>query len=88
MLEDLDQDLNDQGTSLVFAELKDPVRRKIERYGLDHSFEPEHFFPTLEAAVAAFREQTGADWVGPGETADRTGAAAAADELATRPPAT
>jgi high affinity sulfate transporter 1 len=88
MLEDLDQDLNDHGTSLVFAELKDPVRRKIERYGLDHSFEPGHFFPTLEAAVAAFREQTGADWVGPGETAGRAGAAAVADELATRPPAT
>ncbi len=64
------------------------MRRKIERYGLDHSFEPGHFFPTLEAAVAAFREETGADWAGPGETAGRTGATAVTDELATRPPAT
>jgi high affinity sulfate transporter 1 len=88
MLEDLDQDLNDHGTSLVFAELKDPVRRKIERYGLDHTFEPAHFFPTLEAAVAAFQEETGADWVGPGETGDRAGATAVTDEFATRPPAT
>jgi high affinity sulfate transporter 1 len=84
MLEDLDQDLDDQGTSLVFAELKDPVRRKIERYGLDHSFEPGHFFPTLDAAVAAFQAETGADWVGPGETGTP---AVVPDEL-TRPPAT
>ncbi len=34
MLEELDEALNAQGISLVFAELKDPVRRKIERYGL------------------------------------------------------
>jgi MFS superfamily sulfate permease-like transporter len=89
MLEDLDRDLNDQGTSLVFAELKDPVRRKIERYGLDHSFEPDHFFPTLEAAVAAYRAQTGAEWVRPGDgTTGSAGATAVADELATRPPAT
>jgi len=89
MLEDLDRDLNDQGTSLVFAELKDPVRRKIERYGLDHSFEPDHFFPTLEAAVAAYRAQTGAEWVRPGDgTTGSADPTAVADELATRPPAT
>jgi MFS superfamily sulfate permease-like transporter len=34
VLEELDEALNAQGISLVFAELKDPVRRKIERYGL------------------------------------------------------
>ena len=87
MLEDLDQDLNDHGTSLVFAELKDPVRRKIERYGLDHSFEPGHFFPTIEAAVTAFRAETGAEWVGPDETAGPGEATVVPDEL-TRPPAT
>ena len=87
MLEDLDQDLNDHGTSLVFAELKDPVRRKIERYGLDHSFEPGHFFPTIEAAVAAFQAETGAEWVGPDETAGPGEVTVVPDEL-TRPPAT
>ena len=87
MLEDLDQDLNDHGTSLVFAELKDPVRRKIERYGLDHSFEPGHFFPTIEAAVTAFRAETGAEWVGPDETAGLGEVTVVPDEL-TRPPAT
>lgn len=87
MLEDLDRDLNDHGTSLVFAELKDPVRRKIERYGLDHSFEPGHFFPTIEAAVAAFQAETGAEWVGPDETAGPGEVTVVPDEL-TRPPAT
>ena len=64
VLEDLDEALNAQGISLVFAELKDPVRRKIERYGLTRTIDPRHFFPTIGAAVAAFREQTGAEWAG------------------------
>ena len=62
MLEDLDEALNAQGISLVFAELKDPVRQKIERYELTRTIDPAHFFPTIGAATAAFREQTGADW--------------------------
>jgi MFS superfamily sulfate permease-like transporter len=69
MLEELDEALNDQGISLVFAELKDPVRRKIERYGLTRTISPQHFFPTIESAVAAFRQQTGADWAATGQTA-------------------
>ena len=62
MLEDLDEALNAKGISLVFAELKDPVREKIERYELTRTIDPAHFFPTVDAAVAAFREQFGADW--------------------------
>jgi high affinity sulfate transporter 1 len=62
MLEDLDEALNAQGISLVFAELKDPVRQKIERYELTRTIDPAHFFPTVGAAVTAFREQFGADW--------------------------
>ena len=62
VLEDLDEALNAQGISLVFAELKDPVREKIERYGLTRTIDPRHFFPTIEAAVAAFQEETGARW--------------------------
>ena len=62
MLTDLDEGLNAGGTSLVFAEVKDPVRRKIERYQLTRTIDPQHFFPTLEAAVEAFRAETGARW--------------------------
>ena len=61
MLEDLDEALNARGISLVFAEMKDPVREKIERYELTRTIDPEHFFPTMGAAVAAFQDQFGAD---------------------------
>jgi high affinity sulfate transporter 1 len=65
MLFELVSELEQRGTSLVFAELKDPVRRKIDRYGLSQEIEAHHFFPTLGAAVEAFRAKTGADWVNP-----------------------
>jgi high affinity sulfate transporter 1 len=71
VLDDLDEELNARGISLVFAELKDPVRSKIERYGLTRTIDPGHFFPTIGAAVKAFREETGAEWPaaagGPGD---------------------
>ena len=59
VLQSLDERINAVGVSLVFAEMKDPVRRKIERYDLTKTIDPRHFFPTLEAAVAAFRAETG-----------------------------
>jgi MFS superfamily sulfate permease-like transporter len=62
VLEELDKELKAQGISLVFAELKDPVRRKIERYGLASTIESRDFYPTVGTAVAAFRAQTGARW--------------------------
>ena len=67
MLADLDEELNAKGTSLVFAELKDPVREKLERYELIGPLEPAHFFPTLDAAIEAFRQQSGASWTPPTE---------------------
>jgi MFS superfamily sulfate permease-like transporter len=62
MLEDLDEWLNQRGVSLVFAELKDPVRAKIERYELTRTIDPAHFFPTIDDAVTAYTEQFGAEW--------------------------
>ena len=62
MLTELDEALNAEGISLVFAELKDPVRRKIERYGLTRTIDPQHFFPTIDAAIATFRDETGTQW--------------------------
>jgi high affinity sulfate transporter 1 len=73
VLEELDEALNAQGVSLVFAELKDPVRDKIERYGLTRTIDPRHFFPTIESAVAAFRQQTGAEWAADGQPTADTG---------------
>lgn len=65
MLEELDEELNADGISLVFAELKTPVREKIDAYELTRTIDPEHFFPTLHDAVAAFRARTDAHWEPP-----------------------
>ena len=62
MLQELDLWLNARGVSLVFAEMKDPVRAKIERYELTATIDPAHFFPTLDEAVAAYVRETGATW--------------------------
>ncbi len=62
MLEDLDTELHDQGTRLVFAELKDAVRQKMESYELSGALPPDRFFPTIRVAVEAFEAQTGGQW--------------------------
>src|SRR6266496_3464604 len=68
MLADLDEELNANDTSLVFAELKDPVRTKLESYELIGPLNPDHFFPTLDAAIDTFCQQTGAHWTPPKQT--------------------
>jgi hypothetical protein len=57
--------LNARDVSLVFAEMKDPVRAKIERYGLTRTIEPEHFLPTVDGAVAAYMRGAGVSWQDP-----------------------
>jgi len=65
MLEELDKELNARGISLVIAEMKDPVREKIERYELTQTINPEHFFPTITQAVKAYQRETGLEWQPP-----------------------
>jgi high affinity sulfate transporter 1 len=65
VLEELDLELNEKGISLVFAELKSPVREKIDRYRLTRTIDPNHFFSTIEDAVAAYQRQHGTDWSRP-----------------------
>ncbi len=67
VLTSLDEALNARGISLVFAELKDPVRAKIERYGLTRAIDPRHFFPTVGAAVRAFQAETATPLKSPSE---------------------
>ena len=62
MLQELDAWLNERHVSLVFAEMKDPVRAKIERYELSRTIDPAHFFPTVDGAVAEFVRETGVSW--------------------------
>jgi MFS superfamily sulfate permease-like transporter len=57
MLVDLDLELNAAGIHLVFAELKDSVKQKIERYGLLETIDQRHFYPTIEVAVEEFQRE-------------------------------
>ena len=57
MLIDLDLELNAEGIHLVFAELKDPTKEKIVRYGLLDTIDSRHFYPTIEVAIEAFHQE-------------------------------
>ena len=57
MLVDLDEELNAAGIHLILAELKDPVRDKIERYGLYDTIDRRHFYPTIEVAIQEFHQE-------------------------------
>src|SRR5262249_24985266 len=48
--------LNAKGIELCFAELKDPVKDKLKRFGLFTQLGESHFFPTIGAAVSRFLE--------------------------------
>ncbi len=72
MLDDLDVTLNKRGISLAFAELKDPVRAKLERYKLIGTLDPNHFFSTLDEAIETFIKETGAHWDQPGHEHETT----------------
>jgi len=48
---------------LCFAELKDPVKDKLKRFGLFSHIGEESFFPTIGAAVAGYLETHKVDWV-------------------------
>jgi len=67
---------------LIFAELKDSVREKIERYELTRTIDPDHFFPTIDAAVERYMDLSDATWKGP-EGGDRAGPDSAAEPART-----
>jgi high affinity sulfate transporter 1 len=62
MLEELVEKLDAKGVHLVFAELKDPARRKIETFGLEHVLGDDRFYPTITTATDACIRATGAEW--------------------------
>ena len=62
MLDELVDELEADGITLAFAELKDPVRAKIKRYGALAGVPPEHVFPTVGTAVTGYLKATGRSW--------------------------
>jgi len=73
MLVKLDEELNADGIHLAFAELKDPVRDKIERYSLYDTIDPNHFFPTIKTAVRAFRAEASGEPLSAGHDGGHSG---------------
>lgn len=57
------RELKTLGAELAFAEMKDPVRDRLERYGLQKQIGRDFFFPTLGVAVKAFLDRHGVAWV-------------------------
>ena len=63
ILRDLNEELEAAGIELAFAELKDPVRDRLRRYGIEAAVGIDRFFPTLGVAVATYIRETGVDWL-------------------------
>jgi high affinity sulfate transporter 1 len=60
---DLDDTLRAAGIKLSFAEMKDPVKDKLKRFGLFTRFGEQSFFATLGEAVSAYISIHQVDWV-------------------------
>lgn len=63
MLAELDETLHAAGIELCFAEMKDPVKDKLKRFGLFARFGEDAFFPTIDAAVGSYVATHPVDWV-------------------------
>ena len=57
ILVDPDEELNAVGKLLIFAELKDPVKDRIERYGLYDTIDIRHIYHTIDQAVEEFHKE-------------------------------
>ena len=58
----LDDDLQNAGIELCFAEMKDPVKDRLKQYGLFTKLGADLFFPTLGRAVDRYLETNRVDW--------------------------
>ena len=54
MLAELDETLHAAGIELCFAEMKDPVKDKLKRFGLFARLGEAAFFPTIGVAVSNY----------------------------------
>jgi MFS superfamily sulfate permease-like transporter len=59
---ELDETLKGAGITLCFAEMKDPVKDKLKRFGLFARFGEEDFFATLGESVSHYLDRFGIDW--------------------------
>ncbi|WP_375307611.1 sulfate permease [Bradyrhizobium sp. A11] len=59
---ELDEALKARGIELCFAELKDPVKDKLKRFGLYAQLGEAQFFPTIGSAVSSYLEINDVAW--------------------------
>ncbi len=57
MLRQLDTELNAAGVHLAFAELRDRLQDLVVRYGLLETLDAEHFYRSLDTAIAAIEQK-------------------------------
>jgi MFS superfamily sulfate permease-like transporter len=57
------EELREMEVTLAFAELKDPVKDRLRRYGPFDRIGEDRFFPTLGTAVDAYLESEDVEWV-------------------------
>ena len=60
---ELDDTLHAAGIELCFAEMKDPVKDKLKRFGLFARFGEQSFFATIEESVSAYLATHPVEWV-------------------------
>ena len=53
MLERLDNELNAEGVHLAFVELRSRLRELVHDYGLHRTLDRDHFYDTIDNALAA-----------------------------------
>jgi len=63
ILAELDDTLQRAGIELCFAEMKDPVKDKLKRFGLFSRLGDDSFFPTIGVGVNSYLERNAVDWV-------------------------
>ncbi|HSW17054.1 MAG TPA: sulfate permease [Ramlibacter sp.] len=62
-LDELTRELRAAGVDLCFAEMKDPVKDKLKRFGLFDRLGEDRFFATIGEAVSRYVEAHAVDWV-------------------------
>jgi high affinity sulfate transporter 1 len=60
---ELDDTLHAAGIELCFAEMKDPVKDKLKRFGLFTRLGEQTFFATIDEAVSTYRATHPVEWV-------------------------
>jgi MFS superfamily sulfate permease-like transporter len=62
ILVDLWKTLSDSQIELRFAEMKDPVKDKLQRFELLDKLGTDIFYPTVGAAIDAYLAEHAVDW--------------------------